>query len=95
MRRKGGMRAWPPIWTTTRREEKTRPWGEVGTLERVLVSDFIDGTFFLRIEYKGLRYMGALAFDDPLWSHQIRTIFESHVAFTIRDIGNIDIPSTF
>lgn len=66
----------------------------MGTLTGVVTSEVIINMVFFWMEHESLRYMGTLVFDDPLWCRQIKTILESHVGYSIREIGDLDLSST-
>jgi hypothetical protein len=94
MKRKSGVYAWPPIWTTTRRDPDDKPEGEIGTLEQVLMSHVVDDVLFLVIRHQGFRYMGALGFDDPAFCRTIYDLLNSHIGLSIQEIGDLDLSHT-
>lgn len=91
MTRNSGFCSWPPRWTTTRRDPKDKPTGEIGTLEKVLAHDRINNIFFMFVQYQGCRYMGALQFDDPAFCREIYTLLTSQTGVSLEKIGDIDI----
>jgi hypothetical protein len=93
MNRKSGFKTWPPLWTTTRRDQYN-PTGEIGTLQQILMSELIDDKLFMFIEYQGFRYMGAMAFDDPTFCREIYTLLKSKIGVSIKEIGDIDLSPT-
>jgi hypothetical protein len=63
---------WPPLWTTTRFENHSRPTGEVGTLEEAVMTDLFDNKVFLLMRnIDGNRYLGSLLFDDSVFCRQV------------------------
>lgn len=91
MTRKSGCQAWPPKWTTTRRDERDTPVGEIGTLEQALMHELFDNKIFLFIEHGGFRYMGFMQFDDPAFCSQIHNLLKANLGRTIEEIGDLDL----
>jgi hypothetical protein len=91
MRRASGFDSWPPIWTTTRNDPHDTPRGEIGHLKDVLKSPVDDYSLFLIIDYQGHRYMGATSFDNPAFCRGIYTLLKSHIGFSIKEIGDLDL----
>jgi hypothetical protein len=89
MIRKSGYSCWPPKWTATREDRDDRPIGEVGVLEDVVMSDLIDNKIFLFMQLQSYRYMGFLAFDDPVFCSQIYTLVKANIGLSIKDIGDL------
>src|SRR5690242_20853668 len=56
MTRRSGMKSWPPIWSSTRKDKTDWPKGEVGTLREAWLHEGLDTCLFLFIEYHGHRY---------------------------------------
>ena len=94
MTRQSGFKTWPPLWTTTRRDETDKPMGEIGTLEQVLVHELVDNKIFLFIQFQNLRYMGFLSFDDKRFCDQIYMLLKSQVGLSIKEIGDLDLSYT-
>jgi hypothetical protein len=94
MIRKSGYPSWPPKWTTTHHDKDDKPIGEVGVLEDVIMSDLIDNKVFMFIQHGGLRYMGFMAFDDPMFCSEIDRLLKSHVGLSIKEIGDLDLSHT-
>jgi hypothetical protein len=92
--RKSGFCSWPPIWTTTRHDRNDKPTGEVGVLEDTLMSSLINNKIFMFMQYRGFRYMGFLAFDDPVFCGQIYTLLKSNIGLSIKEIGDLDVSYT-
>jgi hypothetical protein len=88
---KGTFSNWPPIWTTSR-DPTDKPRGEIGTLQHVLMNEHDDEVLFIVIEYQGRRYMGAMGFDSSAFCRQIYTVLQSHIGFSIKEIGDMDLP---
>jgi hypothetical protein len=91
MIRKSGYPAWPPRWTTTRLSKNDKPLAEIGSLEQVLMTDWFNNKIFLFIRYRGNRYMGLMAFDDPAFCYQIFTLLKSKLGCSIKEIGDLDL----
>jgi hypothetical protein len=91
--RKNGFRAWPPLWTTTRHDRDDKPIGEVGSLEDVMMSELIDNKVFMFMQHQGLRYMGFMCFDDAKICSEIYIILKSKIGLSIKEIGDLDLPS--
>ena len=91
MVRKGGYCSWPPIWTTTRLDPNDKPVGEIGILQQALMNDYLSTRIFLFIDFNGHRYMGALQFDDAKFCSAIYSLLLSHVGFSLKEIGDIDL----
>jgi hypothetical protein len=46
------------------------------------------------MEYEGERYMGALLFDDPVFCWLICQVLVSHVGWSVKDVGDLDLSFT-
>jgi hypothetical protein len=93
MTRKSGFRTWPPVWTTTRQGDSDKPTGEIGTLQQVLTSEWLDNKIFLFIQFQSLRYMGLMSFDDCAFCSQISALLKANIGCSIKEIGDLDLPS--
>jgi hypothetical protein len=91
MIRKSGYPSWPPAWTTTRHDRDDKPIGEVGSLEDVMMSDLMNNKVFMFMQCDGLRYMGFMAFDDPIFCNAIYTLLQSNIGRSISEIGDLDV----
>jgi hypothetical protein len=91
MIRKSGYPSWPPKWTTTHLDKDDKPIGEVGSLEDVMMSDLIDNKVFMFMQYQGLRYMGFMGFDDPIFCSQICTLLKANIGRSLKEIGDLDL----
>jgi len=91
MTRKSGYPAWPPRWTTTHLNKNDNPVAEIGNLEQVLMTEWFDNKIFLFIQYRGNRYMGLMAFDDPKFCHEIFTLLKTKLGCSIKEIGDLDL----
>lgn|SRR6266850_887972 len=78
---------WPPILTNTRHDPTDKPQGEIGNLQQVLMSKD-DDVLFIAIQYQGRRYMGAMGFDSKAVYSEIHDLLQSHIGFSIKDIGD-------
>ncbi len=94
MVRKSGFKTWPPLWTTTRHDRDDKPTGEIGTLQQVLTSEWLDNKIFLFIQFQSLRYMGFMVFDDRAFCSQICTLLKANVGLSIKEIGDLDLSFT-
>jgi hypothetical protein len=91
MTRRSGMKIWPPLWTSTRKDKKDWPKGEVGTLQQAWLHDGLDTCLFLFIEYHGHRYTGSMYFDDIGFCYDIDTILKANLGRPIKEIGDLDV----
>lgn len=91
MIRKSGYPSWPPVWTTTHHDRNNKPFGEVGLLEDVLMSNLINNKVFMFTQYQSSRYMGFMAFDDPTFCSQICTLLKANIGRSIKEIGDLDL----
>jgi hypothetical protein len=87
-------RNWPPKWTTTRNDHKDNPKGEIGILEQPLRPEMFTNRIFLTIQHEGFRYMGSMAFDDPMFCYELYRLLKSHVGLSIKQIGDLDLSRT-
>jgi hypothetical protein len=95
MKRKNGFQTWPPLWTTTHHDKDDKPIGEIGILEDVMMSTWINDKVFLSMKHQGLRYMGFMGFDDPKICSEIYLILKSKVGVSIKEIGDLDLDFAF
>jgi hypothetical protein len=91
---KGGYPSWPPVWAPTDQNRDDKPVGEVGTLENVTVSNLVGNKIFMFMQHQGLRYMGFMSFDDPMFYRAIYTLLQSKIGFSMKDIGDLDVSYT-
>jgi hypothetical protein len=54
------QRNWPPVWSTTRDESFSKPYGEVGILKRAMINERFDNAVYLRIDIDDRDYLGTL-----------------------------------
>jgi hypothetical protein len=94
MSRKGGLKAWPPLWRATLPYNDNKLIGEIGILKDVMMSDQIDNKIFMFMQHEGFRYMGFLTFDDSPFCHEIYRLLKSNVGRSIKEIGDIDLSYT-
>ena len=94
MIRKTGHLSWPPVWIPTGENSDDKPVGEVGTLEDITMSELVDTKIFLFIQYRGLRYMGFITFDDPMFCRAIYALLQSKLGLSIKEIGDLDVSYT-
>jgi len=94
MKRKSGYCSWPPVWTTTRLDPNDKPTGEIGILQQVLTNYLLTTRVFLFIDYQGHRYMGAMDFDDPEFCNEIYSVLNSHIGYSLIQIGDLDLLQT-
>jgi hypothetical protein len=87
------MRAWPPIWLNVN-DPCDKHRGEIGILTRVLTTRAISNALFVWVEYDGSKYVGGLYFDDVAFCRTIKSVLESNIARSIREIGDIDLSYT-
>ena len=50
MTRRSGMKSWPPLWTSTRKDKTDWPKDEVGMLREAWLHDGLDTCLFLFME---------------------------------------------
>jgi hypothetical protein len=94
MIRKSGHPSWPPVWTPTDQNRDDKPVGEAGTLENVMVGNLVDDKIFVFMQYQGLRYMGFMKFDDPMFCRTIYTLLRSKIGLSMKEIGDLDVSYT-
>jgi hypothetical protein len=51
--------------------------------------------FYLVIEYQDLRYTGCLMFDEASFCRHMQDVLQTHIGCSIRQIGDLDLDSTF
>lgn len=85
-----GVKNWPPTWVHSRSHPVKKANGEIGTLTRVHFYEELRRRLFLIVDVEGERYMGALAFNDPAFCNVLHSIFQSHIGWSIKDIGDLD-----
>jgi hypothetical protein len=85
------MKTWPPLWSTTRKGETTRPIGEVGTLQEALMHDGIENKVFLSMKHEGRTYMGLLEFADPVFCSKVYSVLQHFLRHEISDVGDIEL----
>jgi hypothetical protein len=88
-----GVSNWPPVWSTTNKEETEIPVGEVGILKEVITTEATENTIFLRIDYRDKNYMGCLPFTDRLHWHFFYIVLKGLVRHSIKEIGDFDVSS--
>jgi len=79
-------------WPTTRWYDKV--FGEIGTLEDVVMSDLIDNKIFLFMGHRGCRYMGVMGFDDIGFCNHLFEILMLNRGLSIKQIGGLDLSHT-
>jgi hypothetical protein len=89
-----GLRNWPPRWTQAGTEGNKVLSGEVGTLKQVNRDSRSARRCFLVIESDGERYVGALLFDDEIVCWLVSHVLRSHIGWSIRDLGDLDLSFT-
>jgi hypothetical protein len=88
-----GVRNWPPIWTTPRRESKL-PKGEVGTLEDVITHELFEHRLYLIMELDDRLYMGSITFDNKAFCETIHAFLQQHLGRLVKEIGDLDVSFT-
>jgi hypothetical protein len=91
MTRRSGMKSWPPLWSSTRKDKPDWPKGEVGTLREAWLHDGLDTCLFLFMEYHGHRYTGSMYFDDIGFCYEIDAVLKSNLKRSIKEIGDLDL----
>jgi len=91
MTRTSGMKTWPPRWSSTGRDKKDWPRGEVGTLQQAWLHKGLDTCLFLFIEYNGSQYIGSMYFDDVAFCYEVDTLLKSNLGLSIKKIGDLDV----
>jgi hypothetical protein len=89
-----GVPNWPPAWTLGKSESAPRPVGEVGTLEDVLMTNFLANKIFVLMLFSAQRYMGSLIFDDVAFCTQIFDLLKLNRGKQIKEIGDLDLAYT-
>jgi hypothetical protein len=57
------------------------------------MSELIDNKVFMFMQHDGLRYMGFMCFDEAKICSDIYILLKSKVGLSIKEIGNLDLPS--
>jgi hypothetical protein len=89
-----GLRNWPPVWTQTGTGGNRNATGELGILRQVNGDSRSKRRCFLVIEHEGERYIGALLFDDHVFCWLISKVLRSHLGWSIKDVGDLDLSFT-
>jgi hypothetical protein len=89
-----GVPNWPPVWTLGESESAPKPVGEVGTLEDVLMNNFLANKIFVLMLFSAQRYMGSLIFDDVAFCKQIFDLLKLNRGKPIKEIGDLDLAYT-
>ena len=90
-----GYANWPPIWVSGAGSKTYKKHlGEVGTLIGVILNEAAPDKLFLRMEIKTERYMGCLAFNDPVFCRQLYIFLQGHIGKSIKEIGDLDLSHT-
>jgi len=91
-----GYANWPPIWVSGAGSKTYKKnLGEVGTLIGVILNEVAPDKLFLRMEIKSeQRYMGCLAFNDPVFCRQLYIFLQDHIGKSIKEIGDLDLSYT-
>ena len=91
-----GYANWPPIWVSGAGSKTYKKnLGEVGTLIGVILNEVAPDKLFLRMEIKSeRRYMGCLAFNDPVFCRQLYIFLQDHIGKSIKEIGDLDLSYT-
>ena len=63
-------------------------------LRHVITNYLLTTRVFLLIDYQGHRYMGAMDFDDPKFCNEIYGVLNSHLGYSLTQIGDLDLPHT-
>ncbi len=91
MTRRSGVKTWPPRRSSTGRDKKDWPTGEVGTLQQAWLHEGLDTCIFLFIEYNGFQFTSSMYFDDLGFCYEIDTILKSNLGRSIKEIGDLDV----
>jgi hypothetical protein len=86
---------WPPVWTAATYCATQTATGEVGILRHVYCRSPVATKCFLVIEHDGKHLIGTLAFDDAKLCRQIVIFLRNHVGRSIKEIGDLEIGSSF
>ena len=91
-----GTRNWPPTWNKTGGGSLSGPYetlrGEIGTLEQVILSKIEPyNRCHLVIEYRRVKYVGTLVFDDAMFCRQLCELLQHHLGKSVKEIGDIDV----
>jgi hypothetical protein len=91
----GGYQNWPPIWVTGAASKNYQTLsGEIGILTAVLLNDVAPDKLFLKMKLQSERYMGCLAFTDPVFCRQLYLFLQGHTGKSIKEIGDLDLSHT-
>ena len=68
-------------------------YGELGTLDKTWMNTLSYDKIFIVVEYEGDRFMGTMDFDDPRFCREIYALLKSHIGLSLKEIGDLDLPS--
>jgi len=88
----GGVRNWPPAWLWRAGSDDSRPYGEVGMLREVILSE-IDppDRCFMIMQHMGAEYIGCLLFENSDFCRKIYEILCEYCGNPINEIGDIEL----
>src|SRR6266702_4793635 len=80
------------VETITKSLRFSRRWEcTIGILRHVITNYLLTTRVFLFIDYQGHRYMGAMDFDDPQFCNEIYSLLNSHIGYSLTQIGDLDL----
>jgi len=88
------VRNWPPVWTQQGTGRNKTLVGELGVLRQVNGDSRSATRCFLVIEHEGERYIGALLFDDHIFCWLVLQVLKSHIGWSIKALGDLDLSFT-
>ena len=88
----GGVRNWPSAWLWRAGSDDSRPYGEVGMLREVILSE-IDppDRCFMIMQHMEAEYIGCLLFENSDFCRAIYEILREYCGNPIHEIGDIEL----
>ena len=89
---RAGVHNWPPAWLWRVGSDDAKPYGEVGILREVVLSE-IDppDRCFMIMQDMGAEYIGCLLFENSAFCRKIYEILREYCGNPINEIGDIEL----
>ena len=90
------VRSWPPAWLWRDGSDDTKPYGEVGMLREVILSEIEPpDRCFMSMQHMGAEYIGCLLFENSAFCRKISEILREYCGKPIQEIGDIELSLPF
>jgi hypothetical protein len=84
--------SWPPAWLWRDGSDDTKPYGEVGMLREVVLSEIEPpDRCFMIMQHMGAEYIGCFLFENSAFCRKISEILREHCGKPIHEIGDIEL----